>query len=256
MPVLAVVADAIVLRGMIKRFGKTRAVDDLSLTVPHGRLLGLVGPNGAGKTTALRCACGLLRMDAGRAWLDGHDIMEDPIPGRRALAYIPEVPHPFPYLTATEHLTFVARAYGLPDGWGARADRLLADLDLDEKADSLAMELSKGQKQKIHLAMAMVRAPTVLVLDEPLIGIDPKGAHILKEWIRERMRAGAGGIVSSHSLPLVEAVCDRVAIMDHGRILVEGTIDELREHARAERGTSFEDVFLKITEGTDHRPAR
>ncbi len=166
-------------------------------------------------------------------------------PARHALAFIPEVPHPFPFLTAKEHLIFVARTYGLSDGWEARADRILHALDLDEKADSIAMELSKGQKQKIHLAMAMVRDATV--------GIDPKGARVLKEWIRERARSGAGGIVSSHSLPLIEAVCERVAIMDHGRIVAQGTIDQLREQAAAERGTSFEDVFLRITEGAEYR---
>ena len=150
-------ADALVVRGMRKRFGKLVAVDDLSLSVGRGEILGLVGPNGAGKTTALRCLCGLLRMDAGRAWIEGHDIVADPLPGRQALAFIPEVPHPFPFLTAKEHLIFVARTYGLSDGWETRADRILCALDLDEKADSIAMELSKGQKQKIHLAMAAVR---------------------------------------------------------------------------------------------------
>ena len=125
---------------------------------------------------------------------------------------------------------------------------------MDEKRDSVASELSKGQKQKIHVAIAMLREPAVLILDEPLIGIDPKGAHVLREWIRERARAGASGIVSSHSLPLIEAVCDRVAVMDHARISAQGTIDELRLRVAAERGTSFEDIFLRITEGAEHEP--
>ncbi len=246
--------DAIVVRGMSKRFGKIQAVDGVSLEVRRGEVLGLVGPNGAGKTTLLRCLCGLLRMDAGHVLLGGHDVIADPIPARQALAFIPEVPHPFPFLTPAEHLVFVARAYGLRDGWQARAERVLGDLDLDEKRDSVATELSKGQKQKIHLAMAMLREPTVLVLDEPLIGIDPKGARVLREWIRERARAGAGGIVSSHSLPLIEAVCDRVAVMDHARIPAQGTIEQLRLRVAAERGTTFEEVFLRITEGAEYEP--
>lgn len=241
---------------MRKHFGKVLAVDGLSLRVPRGSMLGLVGPNGAGKTTALRCACGLLRMDAGRVALDGHDIATDPLPARQALAFVPEVPNPFPFLTPSEHLTFAARAYSLAEGWQERAERLLHDLDLDEKRDTLTFELSKGQKQKVHLAMAMLREPTVLVLDEPLIGIDPKGAHLLKQWIRARAAAGAGGIVSSHVLALIEAVSDRIAIMDHGRLLAEGTVEDLRQRAAAGRDASFEDVFLRITEVAEHGPPR
>lgn len=246
--------DAIIARGVRKRFGKLQAVDSVSLDVHGGEILGLAGPNGAGKTTLLRCLCGLLRMDEGQVLLEGHDIVADPIPARQALAFIPEVPYPFPSLTPSEHLTFVARAYALNDGWQSRAERILAELDLDEKLNSLAMELSKGQKQKIHLAMAMIRQPTVIVLDEPLIGIDPKGARTLKEWIRERARAGAGGIVSSHSLSLIEEVCDRVAIMDHARISALGTMEDLRLRVAAERGTSLEDIFLRITEAEHHEP--
>jgi len=249
------VSDVILVEGMRKRFGKVEAVDGISLAVRPSEMLGLAGPNGAGKTTALRCLCGLLRMDAGRVRLGGHDIIDDPIPARQSLAFIPEIPQPFPALTPFEHLAFIARAYGLPEGWQSRAELLLRNLDLDEKRDSLSMELSKGQKQKIHLAMAMLRDPGVLVLDEPLIGIDPKGAHVLKIWIRERAAAGAGGIVSSHSLALIEAVCDRVAIVDHGRIIAEGTIDQLQQQAAAERGTPFEEVFLRITEGVEYRSA-
>jgi len=247
------VEEPVVVQGMRKAFGKVLAIADFSIAIKRGEILGLVGPNGAGKTTALRCLCGLLRMDAGTVRIEGHDVVADPIPARRALAYIPELPSPFPFLTPGEHLTFVARTYGLGEGWQTRADRILRDLDLDEKHDSLAMELSKGQKQKIHLAMAMLRDPSVLVLDEPLIGIDPKGAHVLKAWVQDRALRGASGIVSSHSLPLIEAVCGRVAILDHARIVAQGTIDELREQVAAARGTSFEEVFLRITEGIEYQ---
>src|SRR2546427_3927371 len=240
---------------MRKRFGKVAAVDGISLTVHPREMVGLVGPNGAGKTTALRCLSGLLRMDTGRVRLGGHDIIDDPIPARQSLAFIPEVPQPFPALTPFEHLIFVARAYGLPEGWQSRAELLLRNLDLDEKRESLAVELSKGQKQKIHLAMAMLRDPSILVLDEPLIGIDPKGAHALKAWIRERAEEGAGGIVSSHSLALIEAVCDRGAIVDHRAILAEGAIRQLPQQAAAERGTSIAEGFLEVTGGGGDRTA-
>jgi ABC-2 type transport system ATP-binding protein len=246
------VADAVVTAGVSKRFGKTRAVDAVSLSVPRGQVLGLVGPNGAGKTTLLRCICGLLRMDEGQVSLDGHDIQLEAVAARHALAYIPEIPHPFSFLTPEEHLRFIARVYEVADGWEQRADQLLRDLDLAEKRKEMPMLMSKGQKQKIHLAMAMLRDSAILVLDEPLIGLDPKAQHLLKRWVRGRVSAGAGGIISSHSLALIEELCTRVAIMDHGRILAQGTFEDLRRMADAERGTSFEEVFLRITEGEAH----
>src|SRR2546427_3089016 len=234
---------------MRKRFGKVAAVDGISLTVHPREMVGLVGPNGAGKTTALRCLSGLLRMDTGRVRLGGHDIIDDPIPARQSLAFIPEVPQPFPALTPFEHLIFVARAYGLTEGWKSRAEVLLRNLDLDEKRESLAVELSKGQKQKIHLAMAMLRDPGVLVLDEPLIGIDPKGAHVLKAWIRERAEAGAGGIVSSHSLALIEAGGRRGASVGHRRVFGPRAVHQLPPPAAAARRTTFGEGVPKRNDG-------
>ncbi len=240
---------AIDVRGLTKRFGKVAALTDVSFAVARGEILGLIGPNGSGKTTLLRCLTGLLLEDSGTSAIGGHDIHKDPIPARAMMAYLPEVPHPLAYLTPTEHLQFVARAYQLAPGWEARASTILEALDLTEKARSLAIDLSKGQKQKIHLAMAMLRDPQVLVLDEPLIGIDPKGAFVLKRWIKERAGAGAGGVVSSHSLALVEEVCHRVLVLAHGRPVVGGTFDELRRLAHAAPGASLEEVFLTLTAG-------
>lgn len=240
---------AIEVEHLTKRFGKVAALTDVTLSVAHGEVLGLIGPNGSGKTTLLRCLSGLLLEDSGTSRIDGHDIHADPLPGRAALAYLPEVPQPLTYLTPREHLAFVARAYRLPPGWEGRSESILAELDLTEKANDLAIGLSKGQKQKIHLAMAMLRDPTVLVLDEPLIGIDPKGAYTLKKWVKERTSAGAGGIVSSHSLSLVEEVCSRALILAHGRPVASGTFAELRQVARAPAGATLEEVFLALTAG-------
>ncbi|HLF06953.1 MAG TPA: ABC transporter ATP-binding protein [Thermoplasmata archaeon] len=246
--------EVITALGLRKSFGKVAAVKEVSLAVNPGEVLGLVGPNGCGKTTALRCITGIIKMDSGSVSLAGHDIIEDPIPARQALAFIPEIPNPFIYLTVWEHLLFTARAYSLPSGWEAKAEALLRALDLTDKRDVMPLELSKGQKQKIHLAMAMLREPIALVLDEPLIGIDPKGVHLLKEWIRDRKRAGGGGIVSSHSLPLVEEVCERMAVMSKGRVVAIGTIEELKARAVGGKDATLEEAFLRIMEVTENRP--
>jgi ABC-2 type transport system ATP-binding protein len=246
--------EAVAALGVHKRFDKVVAVAGASMAANPGEILGLVGPNGCGKTTLLRCIVGIIKMDAGKVTIDGHDILEDPIPARQALAFIPEIPNPFIYLTVWEHLQFAARAYSLGDGWEARGKQILKSLDLEEKKDTLPLELSKGQKQKIHLAMSMLRRPRAVVLDEPLIGIDPKGVHALKSWIREMKASGTGGIVSSHSLPLVEEVCERVAVMAKGRIVAVGTVKELRERALGRGDASFEEAFLRITEVSEDRP--
>ena len=241
---------SIEVRNLSKRFGKTQALFDVSLSVPPGEMLGLIGPNGSGKTTLLRCLTGLLLEDSGSTTIAGHDLHKDPIPVRRMLAYIPEIPQPFAYLTPAEHLLFVAKAYSLPPTWEPRAKEILHELDLDEKEKTLALELSKGQRQKVHMAMVMLRDPKVLVLDEPLIGIDPKGAYSLKRWVKERSARGACGIVSSHSLALVEEVCHRVAILSKGRVIASGTFEEIRRQAGAAPGTPLEEVFLAITAAT------
>lgn len=231
-----------------KTFGLVRAVSQVSLRVLPGEIWGLVGPNGSGKTTLLRCLCGLIRMDSGRASLFGHDVVHDHVEAVRSLAFAPELPHPFPNLTPFEHLLFVARAFQVPPGWEPRAEAILRDLDLVEKRDRLCQELSKGQQQKVHLAMAMLRDPKVILLDEPLIGLDPKAAYRLKQWIRERAASGAAVLVSSHTLSFVEEICSRVAVMGNGRFLAVGTIPELRSATRSAVGTPFEQIFLKITE--------
>ena len=230
-----------------KSFGSTQAVSEVSLRIRPGEVWGLVGPNGAGKTTLLRCVCGLLRMDRGRASIFGHDVVADHAEAVRRLGFVPELPHPFPTLTPFEHLIFVARAFGLQPGWEAAANRLLGDLDLADNKNSLCGELSKGQRQKVHLAMVMLRTPLLLIMDEPLIGLDPKAAFFLKNWIRQCASAGGSALVSSHTLPFVEELCQRVAVLNAGRVVAAGTIDELRAASRSAVGTPFEQVFLKIT---------
>lgn len=241
-------AVGIKIRGLTKSYPKVRALDHIDLDLPGGEVLGLVGPNGSGKTTLLLCAAGLLASDSGSVAIRGHDVVTDAAEAHRNLVFVPELPQPFAFLTPMEHLTFVARAYGLPEGWRTTAVQLLRDLALEEKQLSLSFELSKGQRQKIHLAMGMLRSPPVLLLDEPLIGIDPKGGLILKQWIRSTVAAGGSVLVSSHSLPLIEQVCHRVAVLRRGKLLAVGTIPELRQQAKAGAQSSFDEVFVSLTE--------
>ena len=236
------------VRGLTKKYSKTVALDHVDLDVRKGEVVGLVGPNGSGKTTLLLCASGLLASDEGTVEIAGHDVVADAQEAHRRMVFIPEIPQPFSFLTPQEHLLFTARAYGLDDGWKTRAEELLRDLDLSDKNQSLAFELSKGQRQKIHLATAILRSPEVLLLDEPLIGIDPKGGLTLKRWIQSTVARGGSVLISSHSLPLIEQVCHRVAILRRGKLLALGTIQELRQQAHAQPDSSFDEVFVSMTE--------
>lgn len=235
------------IRGLSKSFGKTLAVAGANLSVGATDVVGLIGPNGSGKTTMLRCATGLLRFDQGSVAIGGHDVLTDRAPAMAAVAFVPEVPAPFGALTPREHLLFTARAFDLPPGWEARSEQLLAELELTEKGSKLCAELSKGQRQKVHIAMAMLRDPLLAVLDEPLIGLDPRSQRILKDWLKDRRSRGRAALVSSHSLAFVEELCTRVAVIEKGRILADGTLPELRARARTGLDASLEDVFLRLT---------
>jgi ABC-2 type transport system ATP-binding protein len=236
------------VRNLSKSFQKVKAVVDFNLDVKRGEAMGLVGPNGAGKTTAQRCICGVMRPDSGRITISGHDLYDEAVDAKRALAYVPEIPYPFPNLTVWEHIMFIARAFSL-DAWEPRAGELIETFDLTEKRDDICATLSKGMKQKVMLICAFIHNPTVLIMDEPLYGIDPKGSYALKRLLKERLSKGASTVISSHSLGLIEAVCPRVAVMNKGRIIAVGDYEELRERAQESKDATFEEVFVKITEG-------
>src|SRR5712671_2731812 len=192
------------------------AVDDFSFDAGSGEIIGLIGPNGAGKTTTLRTLAGILRPTSGRVAIDGHDIVTDSIAAKRRLAFMPDEPHLFEYLTVEEHLRLVARLYTVED-FDRRAKALIDELELAGKETSLPGELSRGMRQKVVIACGLVRDATTLLFDEPLTGLDPVGIHRMRETIVARGRAGACVIVSSHLLHMVEEICTRVIIMDHGR---------------------------------------
>src|SRR5436853_4970653 len=223
------------------------AVDDLSFEVAAGEIVGLIGPNGAGKTTTLRSLAGILRPTAGRLAIDGHDLGADALEAKRRLAFMPDEPHLFEYLTVEEHLRLVARLYGVDD-FDRRSAALLQELELVGKERSLPGELSRGMRQKVVIACGLVRQPSVLLFDEPLTGLDPIGIRRMRETIVARGRAGASVLVSSHLLHLVEEICTRVIIMDRGRKIADGTVAELASRADlAMAGSSLEQIFLRVT---------
>jgi ABC-2 type transport system ATP-binding protein len=238
-------APALVVDGLVKAYGATLAVKSLSFEVAPGEILGLVGPNGAGKTSTLRCLGGILPPTAGSVRVAGRDLAADPVAARAALAFLPDEPRLFEYLTVREHLNLVARLYRVSD-WEARADALLAELELTDKVHSLPSELSRGMKQKLTVACGFLHDPAVVLLDEPLTGLDPMGIRKMKRSLVERAEAGSAIVLSSHLLPLVEELCHRVLVIARGERLALGTIDEVRAGLGAH---SFEDVFVKIAEG-------
>jgi ABC-2 type transport system ATP-binding protein len=227
--------------------GTFTAVDDLSFTVGAGEIVGLIGPNGAGKTTTLRSIAGILRPTAGVVRIDGHDIVADPLEAKRRLAFMPDEPHLFEYLTVAEHLRLVARLYAVDD-FDRRAAALVDELELAGKEGALPGELSRGMRQKVVIACGLVRNATTLLFDEPLTGLDPIGIRRMRSTIVARSRDGAAILLSSHLLHLVEEVCSRVIIMDRGRKVADGTFDELASRADlAAAGSNLEQIFMHVT---------
>jgi ABC-2 type transport system ATP-binding protein len=238
---------AISVQGLRRSYGAFTAVHDLSFEVRGGEIVGLIGPNGAGKTTTLRTLAGILKPTAGRVTVDGHDMTQAPIEAKRRLAFMPDEPHLFEYLTVDEHLRLIARLYSVPD-FEERARQLIAELELVGKERALPGELSRGMRQKVVIACGLVRDATVLLFDEPLTGLDPIGIRRMRDTIKRRARGGAAILVSSHLLHLVEEVCTRVIIMDRGHKVADGTVQGLasREDLAA-AGSNLEQIFLRVT---------
>lgn len=234
--------------GLVKYYKKTLAVDDLTFEVADGEIVGLLGPNGAGKTTILRCVTGIVQMTEGRIEVEGFDLSENEEEVKRRIAFVPEVPTPYEMLTVWEHLRFIAMAYQTTESFEERAESLMLRFDLHEKRNDLVLSLSKGMKQKLAIACAFVHEAKVILLDEPLIGIDPKGARELKDMIADARAKGGSILISTHMLDTAEHLCDRIIILQQGRIVAEGSLAELHERARIGENASLEDVFLTLTE--------
>jgi ABC-2 type transport system ATP-binding protein len=231
---------------LTKYFGTVKAVDALSLTMNRGEILGLVGPNGAGKTTTLRCMCGILTPDAGSITVGGHDLLTDDLAAKRLLAFIPEVPSFYDLLTVREHLRFIAMGYDTVDELDRVGDELLQRYELKDKENSLVVGLSKGMKQKLAIASALIHRASVFLCDEPTVGLDPQGQHSFKNELHNLRQNNCAVIVSTHLLETAEALCDRLVIMQTGKKIFEGTMDHLRAQTQMHTH-SLEEIFLKLT---------
>lgn len=240
----------IVTERLTRHYGSLAAVQDLDLSVQAGELFGFLGPNGAGKSTTLRMLAGILRPTAGRACLAGHDVQVQPLAAKRAVGFMPDEPALYEQLTGREFLRFIGGLYGLSDAEvDRRAERLLALLGLAEKADEVLQGYSHGMRQKVVLCTALLHEPAVLLLDEPLSGLDPHSARRVKDVLREFCQRGGAVLLSTHTLEIAERLCDRIGILHHGRLIAAGTMAELRAQAHSAAGATLEDLFLSLTGG-------
>jgi ABC-2 type transport system ATP-binding protein len=232
--------------GYTKVYGDFTAVEDLSFSVETGEILGLCGPNGAGKTTTLRALAGILQPTRGSIRVAGFDLAREPVEAKKRLAFVPDEPALFEHLTVAEHLLLMGRLYGVPDA-AKRSGAILEEVELLEKANELPQALSRGMKQKLSLACALLHTPAVVFLDEPLTGLDPAGIRRMKDTIMRLAREGAAVILSSHLLQLVEEMCQRVLIMKRGKKVFLGSGEEI---AAAFPGLGLEEVFMRLTQTT------
>jgi ABC-2 type transport system ATP-binding protein len=237
----------ITLTGLTKLYGKFKAVDGIELTVPKGELFGFLGPNGAGKTTTFRMIAGIIVPTAGRIEIGGVDLARQPLVAKRRLGYIPDRPFVYDKITGAEFLRFVAALYNAEDAsLERRIDELLDVFELTPWKHELTESYSHGMRQKLIISSAFVHKPEVIVVDEPMVGLDPKAARTLKDLFREYTRRGHTIMMSTHTLEVAQTMCDRIAIMQRGVIRACGTMEDLR--ASAEAGVSgLEDIFLRLT---------
>jgi ABC-2 type transport system ATP-binding protein len=244
---------AIAVQGLGKQFGRHWAVSDLGFTVEAGEIVGFLGPNGAGKTTTLRMLTGLLRPTTGTALVAGYDVVRQPIEVKRRIGYVPDGPFLYPKLTGREFLDFIADLYRVDRGAAPRrAQELLSLFDLEGAANDLIEGYSHGMRQKLALAATLLHEPRVLFLDEPISGLDPRAARVVKDLLLGLVAQGRTVFFSTHILEIAEHLCDRVGIIDRGRLVAIGSLEELRRQART-GAASLEEIFLQVTGGAESR---
>jgi ABC-2 type transport system ATP-binding protein len=245
---------AVKLSGVSKRYGDVTAVDYLDLEVRRGEVFGLLGPNGSGKSTTLKMILGLVKPDSGSVNVLGINVEDDPVAVKRKIGYVPEAPRIYEFLTALEFLDFTGDVYGMaPEEKKKRIEEFVRALDLEGREGDIISSYSEGMKQKVVIISALMHKPELLLLDEPLSGLDPKSARIVKDLLRELASQGVTTIMSTHILEIAQAMCDRIAIMYGGRLLALGTMEELRRKAKMPE-SGLEDIFLKLTGTSDVKP--
>lgn len=231
------------ITNLTKTYGDKKAVDDLSLHIKPGEIYGFIGHNGAGKTTTLKACCGILNFDAGEIYIDGVSVKKDPIACKGKIAYIPDNPDLYEFLTGVQYLNFVADVYGVSAAdRQARIERYAKELGLYDDLATKVGAYSHGMKQKLAVISALIHAPKLLIMDEPFVGLDPKAAHTLKEIMRELCNQGGAIFFSTHVLEVAEKLCDRIAIIREGKLVIAGDTDTVRGD------TSLENVFLELVE--------
>ena len=241
------------LKGVAKWYSEILAVDNVDLNVKPGEIFGLLGPNGSGKTTTLKMLLGLVQPDGGSVQVLGIDVQKDPVAVKRLVGYVPESPRLYEFLTGIEYLDFIGDIYGMKtEEKSERIKEYLKALELEGREGDMISSYSEGMKQKVALISAFLHRPKLLILDEPLGGLDPRSARIVKDLLHELKAQGVTTLMSTHVLEIAQALCDRIAIMYRGRLLALGTMDELRQRASMP-DSGLEDIFLKLTGTGDIR---
>ncbi|MDH4164521.1 MAG: ABC transporter ATP-binding protein [Nitrospirota bacterium] len=237
------------LTDLTKNYGALTAVNSISLTVEPGEVFGFLGPNGAGKTTTIKMIAGLLQPTSGTIEIRGFNVQKDPLQAKRITGFIPDRPYLYDKLTATEFMSFTAALYDL-----GKPERRIAELlelfGLSDWADELVENYSHGMKQRLVMASSLLHEPKVLVVDEPMVGLDPRGARLVKDLFKDLASKGVTVFMSTHTLEIVEAMCTRVAIINKGEIIADGSVEELGKLARMEN-SHLEPIFLKLTGGDE-----
>ena len=240
----------ILVQDLVKRYGAFTAVDGVSLDVAPGEIHGFLGPNGAGKTTTIRMIAGLLKPSAGRIVINGHDLAAAPEHAKASLGFIPDRPFIYEKLTAGEFLRFHGGLYGMDEADAARrGDEMLEVFELTRWKDELVESFSHGMKQRLVMSAAFLHRPRAVLVDEPMVGLDPRGARLIKDVFRAMSRRGVAILMSTHTLEVAQEMCDRIAIILKGKIIARGTVDELLALAGGE-DELLTPVFLKLTGGT------
>ncbi|MGN0468973.1 MAG: ABC transporter ATP-binding protein [Acutalibacteraceae bacterium] len=228
---------------LTKNYGDKKAVDDLSLRIAPGEIYGFIGHNGAGKTTTIKSCCGILQFESGEIFIDGVSVKENPLECKSKIAYIPDNPDLYDFMTGIQYLNFVADIFGVPADERQKKIRSLADaFELTANLAEAISSYSHGMKQKLAIISALIHSPGLVIMDEPFVGLDPKASHLLKQLMREICENGGAIFFSTHVLEVAEKLCDKIAIIKNGKLIKSGTIDEVKGD------TSLEDVFLDLEE--------